>query len=260
MGKKELIEELSDIFFPCGIKCIVCGNDIPQGKRFPVCNKCNLEHNEKFCLRCGRNSKVSLQYCINCKDKRWNFEIARAPFVYCGEVKHLIHRLKYGNCRYIAKEVTVYLADMYFECGLTSDIITYVPMHPKKQKMRGYNQAEELARCLSEAVNCPFDSLLTKNAYTKSNASQNSEQRLNSVKDSFDLVETNGRPVSLSGKKILLVDDVFTTGATVNECARMLKEAKADEVKVLTLATAFGGIKVNKGVGEKALKHIREVK
>ena len=243
MEKQKFIDELTDVFFPGGIKCIVCGIDIPKEKRFPVCSKWCVENNDIYCLTCGRNVVASGQYCLSCKDNKWNFAKARAPFVFKGEVKRLIHRLKYGNCKYLARELSVYLADAYFEHSLMSDIISFVPMHSKKQKRRGYNQAEELARCLSQTVGCSCEKLLVKTVFAKSNAGQNSEQRLAAVKDTFSVAESEGKAVEIKNKRILLVDDVFTTGATVNECARVLLSAGAAEVNVLTLASVSGSIK-----------------
>lgn len=227
-------DALNDIFFPSGIKCIVCDDDIPQGGRYPVCAGCLKEKNLSFCLGCGRNLTV-FGYCSKCKKKTNYFDRARAPFIYRGDVKTVIHKLKYGNGKYIADEIAVYLAETYFENSMFADVITYSPMHLKKQKRRGYNQAEELARSFAKRVQKDVIPLLTKTIDTKSNAGQNSKQRAESVKDS---IAFNDGSFDIRGKSILFVDDVFTTGATANECAKILKAAGATKVEVLTFATA----------------------
>ena len=232
-------DKLNEVFFPSGIKCLICGDDIPEGSRFPVCENCAPKRNLTFCLTCGRNMSVGSQYCTNCKSKEWSFRKARAPFVYDGEIRHLIHRLKYGGHKYLAQEIAVYLADAYFEYGLMSDIITFVPMFHKKMKRRGYNQAEELAVALGEKTNTEVRTLLIKTIQTKSNARLNAAERSKSIKDTIDIVrDEKGHSVDLKDKRILLIDDVFTTGATAQECAKALMKAHAAEVNVLTLATA----------------------
>lgn len=174
------------------------------------------------------------QYCTWCKSSSWFFESARAPFIYKDNVKRLIHKLKYGNGRYIAKEIAPYMADSYYEHSIMSDIITSVPMHLKKRKKRGYNQAEELAGHLSERLGIENISVLEKTVIGKSLARQSASERKESIKDTISLTPS----VNVKGKKILLIDDVFTTGSTANECARVLMKAKAEKVNVLTFATA----------------------
>lgn len=225
---------LNEIFYPSGIKCIVCDDDIPADSKYPVCRKCGLEINLNYCLRCGRHTSAANQYCDACKEKTWFFEKARAPFVYKGNVKQIIYRLKYGNGRYIAKEIAPYLADAYYEHSLMSDIITFVPMFFKKQRKRRYNQAEQLAMALAESVGKPVIPLLEKIAAGKSLARLNAKQRADAIRDTFVCSKDCG----VEGKTILLVDDVFTTGATANECAKILKKKKAAEVAVLTFATS----------------------
>ena len=253
--KDKIKEGLIDIFFPSCIKCIVCGDDIPYESRFPICKECKPEFNIRYCMKCGRTMPADLQFCVSCKDKAWNFVKARAPFAYCGEIKRLIHRLKYGNGKYIAKEVAVYLADAYYEHNLISDIITFVPMFCAKQKKRGYNQAEELAVWLGKSVECEVKRLLDKTAMGKSMAKLNAAERQKAIKDTFSAdLKSGENDVNIKGKKILIVDDVFTTGSTANECAKVLMSSGAAEVNILTLATAAAAD--NRKQAERKLKDI----
>lgn len=177
------------------------------------------------------------QFCSRCKCEKIPFEKARAPFVYSGNVRKAIHKLKYGGGKCLASELSVYLADAYYEHGFSPDVITFVPMHPRKEKTRGYNQAEALAVELGKAVGVEVISLLIKKVFVRSNASQNYASRIESVKNTVGINRESG--FDLKGKTVLLVDDVFTTGATAGECSRVLLSGGAKSVSVLTLATGL---------------------
>ncbi len=225
---------ISELFFPSGIKCIVCGAELPRSVEHAVCDECTLALNEKYCLRCGRAIKNQADYCDYCKDNSFNFDKARAPFVYEDNVRKLIHNLKYGNAKYLAKEIAEYLADLYFDTGINADLITFVPMHPKAQKERGYNQAEEIAKELSKITALPVISTIKRVKYTKHFAKMTNKERADAVVGLYEILDG----VEIKGKKVLLIDDVLTTGSTVNECSRLLKKSKAESVTVLTFATS----------------------
>ena len=117
--------------------------------------------------------------------------------------------------------------------GAEADLIVSVPTYSTKKRERAYNHAEILAKTLSKNLSIPMDERnLKKIRWTQSQSELDKERRQKNVQDSFLTVDKN----VFSGKKVLIVDDVYTTGATINECAKALLDAKADKVFSLTLA------------------------
>ncbi len=116
------------------------------------------------------------------------------------------------------------------------DYISYVPMHKSKPKLRGFNQNFLLAKGLSKKLNIPLGkNILLKIKDTKSQSSLNKRDRLLNLKDAFEV----SNKAEIKSKNILLIDDIFTTGSTVSECARCLKTAGANKVYVLTVASGY---------------------
>lgn len=224
---------ISELFYPSGIKCVICGDDIPGYDRYAVCNKCELSHNTKYCLRCGRAIKNMANYCDYCQNHEYAFDIARAPFVYENEVVNLVHKLKYGGGKYLAEVMAEFMADEYYESDFSADVITFVPMHPKKQRKRGYNQAREIAVALSQILEIPLSDALERTKLTENLARLGKEERAEAIQNAILLK----LEADVKGKNVLLVDDVFTTGATSNECAKALRKGKCGKIFVLTFAT-----------------------
>ncbi|MDE6200937.1 MAG: ComF family protein [Clostridiales bacterium] len=217
------------MLFPDDIKCIVCGREM-RPNRYGLCNHCKLEINDNFCLRCGRHKIGIGDYCGECSEQSLHFDEARSAVNYDGNAKKLIYRLKYGNAKYLANTLSQYLLDVLLLSDWQADCITYVPVHKSRQKRRGYNQAELLARSLAERTDLPCDNLLEKSVKTPNQARLNRAARLENLKDSFSVI---GKPP----EHVILVDDVMTTGSTADECSRVLKRAGAKVVYVLTFAS-----------------------
>jgi ComF family protein len=151
------------------------------------------------------------------------------------KVQHLIHQLKYKG----EKEIGVYLGKIYGRELIKSefyqkiDIIVPVPLHPKKQKKRGYNQSEMLANGLSETMKIPVDKItLIKINVSESQTKKNRFKRWENVKEIFTIKNYD----HLKYKHILLVDDVFTTGATCDACTTQLLKIPGVTVSIVTLA------------------------
>lgn len=217
------------MLFPDDIKCIVCGREI-RPNRYGLCEKCKLEINDNFCLRCGRHKIGIGDYCGECSEQSLHFDEARSAVNYDGNAKDLVHRLKYGNAQYLANTLSQYLLDVLLLSDWQADCITYVPIHKSRRKQRGYNQAELLANALAERTNLPCVNLLEKSVKTPNQAKLNREARLENLKDSFSARQT-------PPDHVILVDDVMTTGSTADECSRVLKRAGAKVVYVLTFAS-----------------------
>ncbi len=234
-------EIINRIFFPSDIKCIVCDGELSFNTKYGVCDRCNnLEYNTKYCKTCGRHVGDMTTYCVECSNKAHEFDIARAPFMYKDKVTKLIYRLKYGHGAYLSKYMAQFMYDTFIDSQIDVDFICYVPMSKERQNERGYNQAEEIAKALSTISQIPLIPVLKRIKNTKNLARMGKEERLKAIADSFEICKKD----EVKAKRVLLVDDVFTSGATTNECAKVLKKAKADFVYVLTFATSTDKIQM----------------
>ena len=217
------------MLFPDDIKCIVCGKEI-RPNRYGLCDDCKLEINNNFCMRCGRHKIGIGDYCDECSNLSLHFDEARSAVNYDGNAKALVHRLKYGNAKYLANTLSQYLLDVLLLSDWHADCITFVPIHKSRERKRGYNQAELLAKALAERVDLPCVNLLEKSVKTPNQAKLNRAARLENIKNSFSAVQ---KPP----EHVILIDDVMTTGSTADECSRVLKRAGAKVVYVLTFAS-----------------------
>ena len=225
----KLKDELSGLLFPDGYRCIVCDREI-EPNRYGTCDKCKIFPNDNYCLRCGRHKVGIGDYCHECADEVLYFDEARSAVDYVGEARSLVRRLKYGAAPYLAKPLSSYLLDVLLFTDWEFDCFTYVPMHVKRQKKRGYNQAKLLAQQLALRTDKECIDLLEKTVATGNQARLNRAERLSNLSNTFETITT-------PPEHVVLIDDVMTTGATVNECSRMLKKAGAKIVYVLTFAS-----------------------
>lgn len=208
----------------------------------PLCTACWSKIDliaPPFCRICGRGLPAQTQdqafLCIDCQRSSYFFQATRSVCVYDGIIKDCIHLFKYQGRLSLAGPLGALLvgfAHRYLDMK-NIDLILAVPLHRRKIRQRQFNQALVLAKSLARAFGKEIDSRsLVKVKGGAAQVSLSRAERLQNVKGAFQVRYGN----RLRGKNALLIDDVFTTGATVNECARMLKEAGAGSVQVLTLA------------------------
>ncbi len=232
-------EAIGKLLYPEGLTCAVCECELDESSRNGLCPDCSVPFISKFCKICGTALIGSKrEYCDRCVGghNKFYFDIARAPFPYERECVHkLIWNLKYGMQPYYAKVMAPPMAELLSKMNIQPTAITYVPLHPKKEKLRTYNQSELLAKQISKITGIPCIKTLNKTVYNKISATAlGKDDREKLLKNSFEIAG------DVKGKSLVLIDDVFTTGATSNECAKVLKEAKAKAVYVLTYATSRG--------------------
>ena len=152
-----------------------------------------------------------------------------------GKVQHLLHNLKYRGYEELGRVFGEWLGTELLESGYydSIDIIIPVPIHPKKLKTRGYNQVALFAQCLAKALDATYmDSVLLKSINTKTQVFQSREARFQSVADSFYANNIH----AIEGKHVLLVDDLITTGATIEACAMVLNTASDMRLSLATIA------------------------
>ena len=160
-----------------------------------------------------------------------NFDTAYSFGSFDGPLQKLVHLFKYGKVESLAQPLGRFLLSA-LPIDLRFDLVIAMPMHWRKQWERGFNQAELLARPVARRAGLPLSSNLRRRRYTRSQAGLSERARRENLKDSFSV----RRPEQIAGKHVLLVDDVFTTGATLRTAAGILKEAGAARVSVVTLA------------------------
>ncbi len=234
---KKIWEKVESWLFPSVAKCLRCGKELRDGE---LCEDCNREfylNDGNRCEKCSRPT-VSLDdnLCEQCKEQDNEFDFVRAPVVYKGTALELIRKFKYRERRdigpffvgFMTKELSA------FE---DADVIIPVPMWDGKYRERTYSSAHELCTLIARESGKEMRvDLVEKVKDTGTQTALSREKRQENVKKSFQVIDKKG----IKGKKILIVDDVYTTGATANELAKVLKKAKADKVYVLTATIAPG--------------------
>jgi len=158
-------------------------------------------------------------------------------FSYKSPIVELVLDLKYGSVGDIAKFAAPLLVNLMQESKMTADILIPVPLAQKRAKERGYNQAGLLAKEISKITGIPVvDNFLVRVKYTEAQKKMTPKERQENLRGAFRIIPPYSKA---KGKRILLVDDVFTTGSTVNECSRILKKGKPKSIEVLTLASVI---------------------
>ena len=212
------------------LECAGCGG---SGKI--VCDRCAQELPwlvPPCCRVCAAYSEFEL--CRACAQSGRRFDGVRAPYRYEGSIRQAILALKYGGIKAAAPQLGYMLAEYLEENPLPGDLIAPVPMHPSRRRERGYNQAELLARQVSGGCDIPYqgDLLVRTRRVDPQAGMTNAASRATNVANSVAV----SRPSDVDGTQIILVDDVATTGSTLDACAAVLKEAGAASVWCLTLA------------------------
>jgi ComF family protein len=185
-----------------------------------------------FCPRCGRPQASGI-VCPDCWQRPTKIDGVRSPFRFDGAVRKSIHELKYRNLKAISPCLGELLADYLKENPLPGEVLISVPLHPRRLRERGYNQSALLAKELGKSIDLPvIEACLVrvKQAQPQVRA-VDVEQRRRNVADAFVC-----RDDKVTGKQIILVDDVCTSGATLESCAAALKDRGATSVWGLTLA------------------------
>jgi ComF family protein len=206
-----------------------------------VCGDCRGKArfiHEPLCERCGRpyEGAITTRFeCANCQEMEWHFQSARSAVVARDPVLEAIHRYKYQRALWFEP----FLAELLIRAAHPAlaeqnwQMIVPVPLHPAKQREREFNQAERLADRLGVATRIPVSRrLLQRVVSTRTQTQLSRPERLANVRNAFAM--RKGR--RMNGERIVLVDDVFTTGATTSACAGVLAAAGAGEVCVWTVA------------------------
>ncbi|SPD75215.1 ComF family protein [uncultured Desulfobacterium sp.] len=236
-----ILDKLIDIIYPP--RCHVCHGFIDRAETGPFCKDCYAgfaKLSSPICTVCSTPFASEAQgdhLCEDCLRDRPAYRSAFAAFHYRGTVVKAIHQFKYRAKTYLSESLGRLMAE-YAEgisIGSGNLLIMPVPLHPKRLRERGYNQGLLLARRVASHLKAELDFLTLRRArYTAPQAGLKKDERKRNVRGAFKVKD----PSVVEDKTILLVDDVSTTGNTLNECARVLMRSGSREVFCLILAKA----------------------
>ena len=255
MGKS-VFETFTGLLYPP--VCVVCGNVVPPDAALCAdCMEAAPRLEAPFCAVCSRPFPVAVNggasvaglsslgaamTCGNCRDRAFAFDCAVSTRRHDGPVRALVVRFKYRGEQHLRRALTGWLAESLLDPRIASrpaDALVPVPLHPRRRRERGYNQTEECCRVLSRRTGLPVWPVLSRARYTGTQTLLSREERAKNLSGAFTLAGgwlARRRTRRIEGADLLLVDDVFTSGATVDACARVLLAAGAASVRVLTIA------------------------
>jgi ComF family protein len=226
-------------------RCLECGKDLDGDEAGPLCadhHRAVVLLEDPFCERCGQKMFTAVTgelLCAECRTTTRHFDRAFSATAYNDVMKSLVHHYKYGMRQHLAVPLARWMVDFaHRQIDAESlDAIVPVPLHWRRFQYRGFNQAIALARPLAREFRLPIiRHVLRRKRHTLPQVQLGPEERLENIKGAFGIRKAE----RVEGKHLLLVDDVYTTGATINECARVLKGAGADSVVAFTLTRPIG--------------------
>lgn len=227
------------LFYPA--LCVICSAPIAAGEQ--LCETCHAKAPRiapPFCSKCSEpfSGAISEAFaCANCAHRKLYFDTAVSVFRSRGIVRKLVHDFKYGHQRYLRAPVAAWLCAALDDprlAGRRFDLVIPVPLHPARERERGFNQAFDLAEVFCRTKNLPFADVLERIRYTTTQTAFDRAERMENLRDAFRLRKN----ADVRGLRVLLIDDVLTTGSTLSECARVLRRAGAISVHAATAARA----------------------
>ena len=221
--------DIAEHIFPKGLYCVVCGKYIDEKRKYGLCDHCIKRMN----FGCSE---------FDCSPY---FDYGLAAMGYGLYERRLVFNLKYDGKTYMAPIIADIIYDAIYErvvaCGgcqlLDADFIVPVPLHEKRLKERGFNQTAKVAKHLGKKLAIPVDKdALIRNKETSAQRALSREDRKLNMENVFQVPAYKDKDVK--DKNIIILDDIYTTGATANSCAKTLKESGAKKIYVLTLLFA----------------------
>jgi len=231
------LNTIKELLFPA--ICFYCEDKIKDGI---LCKKCKEKIDFlypplcKFCSKPLTYNKTSI--CKDCKNKKYPYDRLISITSYKEPLVSLLYLFKYKNYDYIGEFLSSIIIEHLLKIGFNLgdyDLIIPVPLHPKKLKEREYNQTLILARFISNYFKIALkDDIIYKIKDTVSQTKLEKTKRIENIKDTFLIKDKD-----MENKKIIIIDDVFTTGATLYECSKLLREKNPSNITLLTLCRAF---------------------
>jgi len=234
LARRLRLNHLLSNLFPS--RCVFCQQTVGSG--LEVCPDCYraLPHNETCCARCALPLAEDINgavLCGRCIKKTPAFDYAYSPFRYEDEIITLVHQLKFSEKISFSRSIGEMLLKIFSGTGETPDCLLPVPLHPSRMRQRGFNQSIEISRALARKLAIPIEhGAIVRRRSTVAQTGLSAKQRLKNIRGAFSVVG------SLNYRHVLIIDDVMTTGATVNELAKLLKKNHVERVGVLSIARA----------------------
>jgi competence protein ComFC len=239
LQNSKLIQGAVSLLYPA--TCAICGKNVRAGEY--LCDGCEakvIRVTAPFCQTCSQpfeGSISSVFNCANCAHRMIYFDAAVAAYRGRGIVREVIHEFKYGRQIHLRHLIARWLAAALIDERIRDvvfDRIVPVPLHAARQRERGFNQASVLAELLSAQTSIPSRPVLERIRYTTTQTALDRAERMENLHNAFRLRKN----ADVRNLRVLLIDDVLTTGSTLSECARVLKRAGAVAVYAATAARA----------------------
>ena len=229
-------DALTSLLYPP--HCARCRVETPAGAH--LCASCAGQARKieaPFCQRCSEPFDGAIDgafTCSNCQGRALHFDCAISRYLSRGVVRDFIHRFKYERHLYLRHPLVDWLAETLEDERLRApfDAFVPVPLHAARFRERDFNQAALLAELLARRAHKPVLHALRRVRYTTTQTRLDRQARMENLRDAFRVLQTS----AVQNRHLILVDDVFTTGSTVDECARILRAAGAASVRVVTVA------------------------
>ena len=239
---KRIINDVFSLIFPN--HCIICGELMQSNNMNYVCIDCinkNLDyiHKDEYirCNKCGKVLESEKSICI-CKDEELYFDECKSMLYYNNHTIDLIHKMKFSHRYLICKDFAAMLSYYYKDYIKSYDAVTFVPLGKNRFLERGYNQSEIIAETISKILNIKLiDDMIFRQKETKALSSLNSKtERINMIKNAFVI---NTGYSDHNKINLLIIDDVLTTGSTLNEISKEIKKLECiNKIGLLTVARA----------------------
>lgn len=232
-----------DLVFPR--RCAICGN-ICIPKEHMVCRECQskpLIIQEPRCKKCSKPiASEELEYCYDCNSKEFHYNRGISLWLYDEVMKESIIRFKYKGCK---EYVNFYVDEILKHLGeeiraIAPDVLLPVPVHKSRQRQRGYNQAGLLAVELGRRMNIMVKTdVLIRTIKTQPQKELSNVERMRNLEKAFSVSDKYGNNIS-KFHKLMIIDDIYTTGSTIEACAKVLQKAGVREIYFLTLCIGEG--------------------
>lgn len=215
---------------------MICSGRLEAGGLCDSCRPVIPVIGDPACDRCGCPGVLDVSACPNCREKTWHFDRLIVPWPFGGEVQDLLHGLKYEGKTYVAPVLAEAIAERIRQVGYDKNsVVVPVPLHAARLRERGYNQSRLLAAGIARTLGLTTRLALRRVRPTETQTELGLEERVRNVDGAFRVRKNHW----VAGQPILLVDDVCTTGSTVNACASVLLAAGAAGVTVVAAASPY---------------------